>query len=100
MIHPRELEILNILWGSREPLMVYEIIDLGNRLSQSTTQSVLRKLLVEGLVEEDGIGYSGNVVSRRYKPTKLSKQMVLKQYIDQLNAVSNIISIMDIFSEV
>lgn len=91
MIHPRELEILNILWGSDKALTSMEITDAGKGLSQSTVQTVLRKLLKEGLVEVDGITHSGNVLSRTYRPVEMSREVVLQQFIEQYNAISNIV---------
>ena len=51
MINPRELEILNILWNSEEPMTSSQIVNVGDMLSQSTVQTVLRKLLKAKLVE-------------------------------------------------
>lgn len=92
MIHPRELEILNILWGSDNALTSMEITDAGKGLSQSTVQAVLRKLTKEGLIEVDGITHSGNVLSRTYRPVEKSREAVLRQFIEQYNAISNIVS--------
>ena len=92
MIHPRELEILNILWGSDKALTSTEIVDAGKGLSQSTVQAVLRKLLKDGLVEVDGITHSGNVLSRTYRPTEKSREVVLRQYVEQYKGISNIVS--------
>lgn len=92
MIHPRELEILNILWGSDKALTSMDIIEAGKGLSQSTVQAVLRKLLKDGLVEVEGITHSGNVLSRTYRPTEKSKEVVLQQFVEQYKGISNIVS--------
>lgn len=92
MIHPRELEILNILWGSDRALTSMDIVEAGKGLSQSTVQTVLRKLLKEGIVSVEGVVHSGNVLSRTYRPTELSKDLVLKQYVKQYQEISNIVS--------
>lgn len=92
MIHPRELEILNILWGSDNALTSTEIVDAGKGLSQSTVQAVLRKLPKDGLVEVDGITHSGNVLSRTYRQTEKSREAVLRQFIEQYKGISNIVS--------
>lgn len=92
MIHPRELEILNILWGSDKALTSMDIVDAGRGLSQSTVQAVLRKQLEGGLVEVDGVTHSGNVLSRTYRPSEKSKEVVLQQFIEQYNAISNVVS--------
>lgn len=92
MIHPRELEILNILWGSDKALTSMDIVEVGKGLSQSTVQTVLRKLLKEGIVLVEGVTHSGNVLSRTYRPAELSKDLVLKQYVKQYQEISNIVS--------
>ena len=92
MIHPRELEILNILWGSDKALTSMDIIEAGKGLSQSTVQAVLRKLLKEGLIEVDGITHSGNVLSRTFRPVEKSKDIVLQQFVEQYKGISNIVS--------
>ena len=92
MIHPRELEILNILWGADNALTSMDIVDAGKGLSQSTVLAVLRKQLEGGLVEVDGVTHSGNVLSRTYRPTEKSKEIVLRQFVEQYKEISNIVS--------
>ena len=92
MIHPRELEILNILWGADNALTSMDIVDAGKGLSQSTVLAVLRKQLEGGLVEVDGVTHSGNVLSRTYRPTEKSKEIVLRQFVEQYKGISNIVS--------
>ena len=91
MIHPRELEILNILWGSEKALTSMDITDAGKGLSQSTVQAILRKLLKNDMVTVDGITHSGNVLSRTYRPTERSKEVVLQQFVEQYKGISNIV---------
>lgn len=92
MINPRELEILNILWNSEEPMTSSQIVNAGNVLSQSTVQTVLRKLLKAKLVEVTGVTYSGNVLSRTYKPSEASREVILQKFVDDYNGFRNIIS--------
>lgn len=92
MINPRELEILNILWNSEEPMTSSQIVNVGDMLSQSTVQTVLRKLLKAKLVEVTGVTYSGNVLSRTYKPSDASRDVILKKFVDDYNGFRNIIS--------
>lgn len=92
MIHPRELEILNILWNSEEPLTSSDIVEYGNKLSQSTVQAVLRKLLKLELVEVVGVTHSGNVLSRTYKPTVASREVIKNQFVDSYFNIQNIVS--------
>jgi len=98
MIHPRELEILNILWNSDVALTSADIIEEGNRLSQSTVQAVLRKLLNEGLVQVEGVTHSGNVLSRTYKPTEASRDVITKQFVNNYSGIQNIVSKRSIFA--
>ena len=92
MINPRELEILNILWSSEEPLTSTQISTVGQGLSQSTIQAVLRKLLKAGLVEVTGVTYSGNVLSRTYKPTDRSKEAILEHFTNDYSLFNKVIS--------
>lgn len=92
MINPRELEILNILWNSDEPMTSSQIVNVGDMLSQSTVQTVLRKLLKAKLVEVTGVTYSGNVLSRTYKPSEASRDVLLQKFVDDYNGFRNIIS--------
>lgn len=92
MINPRELEILNILWNSEEPMTSSQIVNVGDMLSQSTVQTVLRKLLKAKLVEVTGVTYSGNVLSRTYKPSETSRDVILQKFVDDYNGFRNIIS--------
>lgn len=91
-MNQRELEILNILWGSDKPMTSMDIVHKKWVLSQSTVQAVLRKLLKEELVEVKGKTFSGNVTSRQFVPTPKSKEEVLKWYAGSYQMVSNIIS--------
>ena len=92
MIHPRELEILNILWNSDKAMTSADIVEEGNRLSQSTVQTVLRKLLKEELVLVDGVTHSGNVLSRTYRPAESSRDIITKQFVDNYSGISSIVS--------
>ena len=92
MINPRELEILNILWNSEEPMTSSQIVNVGDMLSQSTVQTVLRKLLKAKLVEVTGVTYSGNVLNRTYKPSEASRDVILQKFVDDYNGFRNIIS--------
>ena len=99
MIHPREIEIINILCGSECALSSGEIAECGNKLSQSTIQAVLRKLLNEGLIAVDGTTYSGNVLSRTYIPTEAAKQAVKQQIVEMCKSVMNIVPAEELIKE-
>jgi len=91
-LNPRELDVLNILWKSKEPMMATDIVNAGDGLTQSTVTAVLRKLLQEGLVEVTGITHSGRVLSRIYRPTEASRDLILKDFTSTYNSFNNIIS--------
>lgn len=58
MMNPRELDVLDILWKSEEPMMATDIVNAGgldSGLTQSTVTAVLRKLLNAQLVEVVGV---------------------------------------------
>jgi predicted transcriptional regulator len=99
MIHQREIEILNILFHSDAPLSSIEIIEAGNKLSQSTVQAVLRKLLNEGFLSVEGVKHSGNVLSRTYRPTESAKEAIKKQYIDIYESIKYIVPVDEIIQE-
>lgn len=92
MINPRELEVLNIIAGSKEPMTSSQIVNAGNMLSQSTVQTVLRKLLKAKLVEVDNVVHSGNVLSRTYTHSKECKAAVLKEFTEYYQGIQHIAS--------
>lgn len=92
MLNPRELEILNILWSSEVSMTSVDIIEQGHRLSQSTVQAVLRKLLKAGLVEVTGSTHSGNVLSRLFKPTEESREVIKNQFVESYTAIEHVVS--------
>lgn len=94
MINQRELEILDILWRASKPLMVTEIIDAdpGKKLTQSTVTAVVRKLLNNGLVEVCGVEHSGKVLSRTYKPTMKSRDLIVENIVEMYGSIRHIVS--------
>jgi len=91
-LNPRELDVLNILWKSEEPMMATDIVNAQPGLTQSTVTAVLRKLLQEGLVEVTGITHSGRVLSRIYRPTAASRELILQDFTTAYNSFNGIIS--------
>ncbi len=77
--NPREVDILNILLNSSEPMTSMDIVNSGDmQLSQSTVIAVLRKLLHDGYVEVVGVTYAGKVLSRTYVATELARTNIPK----------------------
>lgn len=91
-LNPRELDVLNILWKSGDEMMATDIVNAGEGLTQSTVTAVLRKLLKDELVEVVGITHSGRVLSRTYRPTENSRQVILDNFTHTYNCFSNVIS--------
>lgn len=98
MMNPRELDVLNILWKSEEPMMATDIVNAGEGLTQSTVTAVLRKLLHAKLVEVVGVTHSGKVLSRTYRPTDSSRDIILKDFTDSYTCFRDIISKSTLFA--
>lgn len=90
-LNPRELDVLNILYSTEEPMIVTDIINRGDGLTQSTVTAVLRKLLKAELVEVTGITHSGRVLSREYRPTEKSKQAIKEHFVGQYSMFRDVI---------
>lgn len=77
----RELDVLNILFSSSKPMTSSDIIKSSNDdLIQSTVMAVLRKLLKEGYIQEEGVVYCGTVLSRTYVVTDLARRDVFQHF--------------------
>ena len=101
MLNPREIDVLNILWQNTEPMMAYDIVNKGDmRLTQSTVTSVLRKMLNNGLVEVVGVTHSGKVLSRTYRPTEKSKQIIVQNFVELYKSFESVISIDELVKEI
>lgn len=87
----RELDVLNVLWKSAEPMMATDIVNSKQGLTQSTVTAVLRKLLREELVEVAGITHSGRVLSRTYRPTEKSKQAIMDYFLELYGCFKDVI---------
>ena len=98
-MNKRDLEVLNILFASKEEMTSTEICYAKKGLTQSTVIAVLRKLLKENLVEVIGATHSGKVLSRTYRPTPEAKAVVIKFFLQELDDVKNIFSIDELIKE-
>ena len=98
MMNPRELDVLNILWKSDEPMMATDIVNAGDGLTQSTVTAVLRKLLHAKLVEVAGVTHSGKVLSRTYRPSESSREIILQDFTDNYTNFRDIISKSTLFA--
>lgn len=98
MMNRRELDVLNILWKSEQPMMAADIVNTEDGLTQSTVTAVLRKLLHANLVEVAGVTHSGKVLSRTYRPTEASKDAILKNFSNTYYCFRNVICIGELFT--
>ena len=90
-LNPRELDVLNILWKSGQPMTSTDIVNEMRGLTQSTVIAVLRKLLKDNLVEVCGVTHSGKVLSRTYRPTEESKEVLLNSFLDLYSSFVNVV---------
>lgn len=86
-LSPREMEVMDTLWGSETPLMASEIAVISGR-SINTVNAVVKKLLVNKMVEVADIVYSGTVLSRRYRSCVDRQDYTVKLFVEQLKVVS------------
>ena len=95
-LNRRELDVLNILWKTQEPMTSTDIVNEQRGLTQSTVIAVLRKLLNEDLVEVAGVTHSGKVLSRTYRPTENSRDVIMSNFADDYANFKNVISKSDL----
>lgn len=95
-LNPRELDVLNILWKTDEPMTATDIVSEQRGLTQSTVIAVLRKLLKEDLVEIAGVTHSGKVLSRTYRPTEESRKVIMDNFAGDYANFKNVISKSDL----
>ena len=100
MINERDLDVLNILWESEEPMLVVDIVARKKGLTQSTVTAVLRKLLKEELVEVTGVTHSGRALGRVYRPTERSREVLLADFLELYNRFSSVISEAEICAKI
>ena len=100
-LNPRELDVLNVLWKkSDDALTSTDIVNEQRGLTQSTVIAVLRKLLQDNLVEVAGVTHSGKVLSRTYRPTEESKNVILQNLAEQYSHFKNVVSKTQLFDAI
>ena len=95
-LNPRELDVLNILWKFNQDMTSTDIVNEQRGLTQSTVIAVLRKLLKDDLVEVAGVTHSGKVLSRTYRPTEASKEVIKNNFTNDYANFINVISKSDL----
>lgn len=91
-LNPRELDVLNILWGTDREMTSTDIVNEMVGLTQSTVIAVLRKLTKEGYVKVAGVTHSGKVLSRTYRPAEDSREHITQHFTEDYASFSNVIS--------
>lgn len=81
----REQEVMEIIWKSstKSPLLASDIVKVSS-LSINTVNAALKKLLEKKLIEVADIGYSGTVLSRRYRSAVDQVDFATDQYVTQI----------------
>lgn len=82
LFNQRDLDVLEILIHSDEPLTATDIAHARRDLTQSTVIQVLRKLLDDGDIEVDGVTHSGKVLARTYKISDLGRKDLLEHFTE------------------
>lgn len=95
-LNPRELDVLNILWKFDKDMTSTDIVNEQRGLTQSTVIAVLRKLLKDDLVEVAGVTHSGKVLSRTYRPTANSKEVIKNNFTTDYANFKDVISKSDL----
>lgn len=85
----RELDIMNILWESSEPLMASDIVKKKSDLTLNTVQAVLRKLLKQNFIEVANISFSGTVLSRNYKAAISWDDFTISKFVSDYENVNH-----------
>lgn len=94
----RQLEIMNILWAEARPMIASDIVSRKEDLQVNTVQAALRSLIKKKYIEVAEIVYSGNVLSRSYKPI-ISKEEYINNTCGEIQKMSSSHSILAAFVE-
>lgn len=79
----RDMDILEILWDSPEPLTASGVVKQKEGLTANTVQAVLRKLLKNQMIEVADIVYSGTVLSRSYRASITREEFLASQFAEE-----------------
>lgn len=90
-MNKNEIDVLKTLWKSHEPMSLSDIVNSVTGLSKSSVNTILRRMLKAGLIEIAGITYSGKVLSRTYRSTEASRNMILQEISSDMEYISDII---------
>ena len=91
-LKPKEYDILQVLMQSDKPMTASEIVKTDDHLTVNTVQAILRRLSGMKLVEVADIVYSGNVLSRAFRPTADASEIIKQMFEEDVRQFQKIIS--------
>lgn len=94
----RELDVLSVLWDSKQSMTASQIVAANPALNKNTVQPVLRKLLKNELIQVADIVYSGTVLSRSYVPSISRREFSLYRLTSEYRQMEKDISKASFFS--
>ena len=89
----RELLVINTLCAAGHPMTVQDMVDAHHRVSQSTIQSVVRKLLEKGLLQVTGVTHCSNVLARTFDVTEEARKEVIQYILEEYQQIRSVISV-------
>lgn len=78
----RELDVMNILWEVKKPLIAKDFTKYNPELGMNTVLAVLKNLLKRGYIKVAEITYSGTVLTRAYLPVLDPNEYMLGQVMN------------------
>ena len=94
-ITSKQLEIMQVLWGSDQSLTASEIASSDPALNINTVQVCIRQLLKNEYIQVADIVYSGTVLCRSYSPIVSKQEYVDTFFRDDIGGLSAALSIID-----
>lgn len=111
----RQEDVMNVLWESDEPMIASAIVKKREDFNINTVQSTLRTLVKKECIEIADIVYSGNVLTRSYKPlirreevtsdinlgvkNVLKKENLFARYVDEIDDLDVILKLEKVLEE-
>lgn len=77
----RELDIMEVLWGSDKPLSANDILTAIPDITMNTIQPNLKKLMKKGYIEVSGVGYTKNSITRQFSPL-ITQAAYISRYLN------------------
>jgi len=90
-MNPKELEVLQIILHSDQPVGLPDILNQNPTLVKSTVAAALAKLLKDEMIEVGGIGRSGKVICRTYVATSRARDFLINNFTTTYEPLSTVI---------